>query len=600
MFLGSQIENKSLLKSISTLFNKGGNVFQLFLRKMNSSSVKDKINIPIEEQKEIKNFIKKNNIKGYVHASYLLNFCKIPVGLLRIQWAYNMLKEDMELAEKLGMNGVVLHVCSKKAVDEKWKTQLLSTNETIQRNIEHLDHFLKNDNTKIKLLLENSASDGYKIGGSMLELGRVFKPLYKKYGNKIGICIDTCHLFASGYPINTIEGMTYFFKDYKKKIGSFSTICLIHLNDSKEPLGSKKDRHEEVGKGFIFNKESLCFLISFANKHNISMCLETCSNYTKQIRFIQKCFNPHYLKGGVSCVSKNKIIKVLKEIQEYHKSLGNIIHSNQYSLAIYSLQYSNLTKICNSQELSDLKWIGKGILSKVDEYIQTGQVKILEEFKKDPIIIAHRNLTSVFGIGPKKAKELISQNIMNIEDLKKSNVSLTKFQQLGLKYYDDLLKKIPRKESEHIKIILENELKKIGLENIKVILAGSYYLGKKESGDIDIVLSTDLNLNGLLNKIINHLLNRGILIDSLSKLPTQYYMGLLNSNPVRHIDIHLIKNKDLLFHMLYFGSGECFSRIIRKKAKESGYKLNNKGLFNLNGKKINIKNEKNIFKKINL
>ena len=77
-------------------------------------------------------------------------------------------------------------------------------------------------------------------------------------------------------------------------------------------------------------------------------------------------------------------------------------------------------------------------------------------------------------------------------------------------------------------------------------------------------------------------------------------MGLLNSNPVRHIDIHLIKKKDLLFHMLYFGSGESFSRIIRKKAKESGYKLNNKGLFNLNGKKINIKTEKNILKKINI
>ena len=101
MFLGSQIENKSLLKSISTLFNKGGNVFQLFLRKMNSSSVKDKINIPIEEQKEIKNFIKKNNIKGYVHASYLLNFCKIPVGLLRIQWAYNMLKEDIHTRDSV-------------------------------------------------------------------------------------------------------------------------------------------------------------------------------------------------------------------------------------------------------------------------------------------------------------------------------------------------------------------------------------------------------------------------------------------------------------------------------------------------------------------
>ena len=245
MFLGSQIEyDKNLLKDISFVYNKGGNVVQLFLRKMNSSSPKDRLNLSVVEQKEIKKYVKQNKIKGFVHASYLLNFCKIPVGLLRIQWAYTILNEDMELAEKLGMKGVVIHMCSRKAVNEKWKPHILKTEETIQRNIEHIDYFLQNYKPKIQLLLENSASDGSKIGGNMTEFGKVFKPLYSKYGNKIGVCIDTCHAFASGYAMNTVEGVKYFLEDYINNVGDYSTISLIHLNDSKEPLGSKMDRHK--------------------------------------------------------------------------------------------------------------------------------------------------------------------------------------------------------------------------------------------------------------------------------------------------------------------------------------------------------------------
>ena len=123
MYLGSQVkDNKSLLKSINDVIINDGNVVQVFLRKMHSSSVKDKLVLTNNEIKEIKNFIKKNKIKGYVHASYLLNFCKVPEGLLRIQWAYNILKDDMELGEKLGMKGVVIHMCSRNAVDEKWNT----------------------------------------------------------------------------------------------------------------------------------------------------------------------------------------------------------------------------------------------------------------------------------------------------------------------------------------------------------------------------------------------------------------------------------------------------------------------------------------------
>jgi DNA polymerase lambda len=528
-----------------------------------------------------------------------------------------MLKEDMELGEKLGMEGVVIHMCSQKAVDEKWKTIILTPEETIERSIQHIEYYFKNYSLtkKIKLLLENSASEGYKIGGTMLEFGKVFKPLYAKYGGKIGTCIDTCHAFASGYPINTLEGIKDFLDDYKKNVGDYSTLNLIHLNDSKEPLGSKKDKHEKIGKGYIYKdtkgKEALCFLILFAIKNKIPMCLETGSEYKKEISFIKKIRN----EFGEECkgISKNEIIKILEDFQEYHKSLGNNIQATQYSRAINSIKFSKIKKICSGKELFDLPWVGKGIISKIDEYIKTGKIKLLEEFKKNPIILAHRNLTTVFGIGPKKSEELISQGILNVDDLKKNkNVKLTSAQKLGLKYYNDLLKRIPRKESENIRKLIETEFKKVFnsvYNEVEVILAGSYNLGKKTSGDIDIVISINniKKLNGILKTFVTHLFDDDILLDTLSgsKIPSDKqtnYIGLIkvNSNPVRHIDMHVIKSEELSFHMLYFGSGEQFSRIIRKKAKDLGYKLNNKGLFNSNGKKINIKTEKNVFNFLNI
>jgi apurinic endonuclease APN1 len=577
MLLGSQIYNKNILKEIKDVYKNGGNVIQLFLRKMCSSSKKDRVQLTEKEIKEIKKFIKDKKIKSFAHGSYLLNFCRVPVGLIRIKWAYEILHEDMLLGEKLGLTGVVIHMCSQNAVDEKWKLVKLSLEETIKRSIQHINYYFKNYSTKkIKLLLEISSSEGGKIGGNLKDFGKVFKPLYKKHKEKIGVCIDTCHAFASGYPLNTLEGMVSFFEDYEKYVGDLNTIELIHLNDSKDVLGSKKDRHYEIGKGHIFkkSKESLKYLLDFATKNKIPMCLETNAGYKREFKLL----NNLNQKGGKKDISVNKITKILEEFYEIHKSLGNSIKAIQYFKAIDSIKNSGITKIEKGDELLHLDFVGKGIVSKIDEYIKNGKIKILEEFRKNPVIMAHRELTTVYGIGPKKAKELISNGILSIKDLKEED--LTELQKVGLKYYDDLKKRISRKEAEEVKKIIEKSFEG------KVVLAGSYYRGKKTLGDIDIVLVSNKNN---LKKVINNL--KKYLIGSLGKNIKNSYSGLIkvDKNPVRHIDIHMVKEEDLPFHMLYFASGELFSRKIRKKAKEKGYKLNEKGLYKNNKKlKLNI------------
>lgn len=608
MYIGTQIKpGEPILKSLKEVVKNEGNVVQIFLRKTHSSSKKDKFEI--KNKKEIKQFLKENEVKGFVHASYLLNFCRVPVGLVRIQWAYDILREDMELAGELGMKGVVVHMCSKNAVDEKWKPLKLTTEETIKRNIEHLDYFLSKCKTKTKLLLENSSSEGGKIGGNLEEFGKVFRPLYKKYGNRVGTCLDTCHAFASGYPLSTVIGFKNFISDYKKYVGDLRTLKLIHLNDSKEPLGSKKDRHMEIGKGYIFkdNKESLKFLVGFAEKHKIPMCLETNSSYKKELRLIRKIYEA---SGGKGKISKEEIIKILEEFAGYHKSLGNQIKAGQYSKAVSSVKKSDIKIIRTGNELLSLDYVGKGITSKIDEYLNTGKIELLEEFRRNPIILAQVELTNVFGIGPKKARELIKMKIYSVEDLKKNEkkAKLSKSQKIGLKYHEDLKKRIPRSESEKVKKIIKEKVKEIYKNKSIVELAGSYKQGKETSGDIDIIVSLKNNekTEKVLKNVVNKLFESGILIQSLSsKLPgdsSVSYMGIikLKGHPNRHLDLHVVRKEDLPFHNLYFSSGEKFSRKIRKIAKEKGYKLNEKGLYKNNERVKNIKTEKNIFKKLNM
>ena len=241
------------------------------------------------------------------------------------------------------------------------------------------------------------------------------------------------------------------------------------------------------------------------------------------------------------------------------------------------------------------------------------KIKKIEEFPKNTIIQKIKELTSIYTIGPKKAQQLINKGIVSIDDLRKKSIEnnqlLTDAQKIALKYYDDLHKKIPRKECEDIKNKIEKEfIKKYGKDGI-VILAGSYMRNKDNMNDIDIILSVKnrKHIDDILSDFIKYLIDKKIIIDSLSKIPTEkskIYTGIVKykNNPTRHIDIHIVEYKNIPFHILYFGSGKLFSRYIRLEAKKQGYLLNNKGLFYKKTKKKvrNIKTEKDIFEKLSI
>lgn len=100
----------------------------------------------------------------------------------------------------------------------------------------------------VKILLENSAGEGTELGATFAELGTVLK--YIQDQSRVGICIDTCHAFAAGYEITTPQGLEKTLEELDREVG-LERVALIHLNDSKFPLGSRRDRHEHIGRGQI-------------------------------------------------------------------------------------------------------------------------------------------------------------------------------------------------------------------------------------------------------------------------------------------------------------------------------------------------------------
>ena len=220
------------------------------------------------------------------------------------------------------------------------------------------------------------------------------------------------------------------------------------------------------------------------------------------------------MSGGSNIIN---FIKLLEQLSKIVKNKGNkedIYKAAAYNKAITELKkylaLPNSTEITSAQELKALKLpkIGEKILKKFDEFITTGTLEEVEREKNNPI----NTFANIYGIGPVKAKELVeSKKILTLEELKLRENELqenklpllnTK-QQIGLKYYNDLLKRIPREEIEEFKILLETNFKETiaenneSQENHKFEIVGSYRRNKVESGDIDLIFTSYNN-----NKIV--------------------------------------------------------------------------------------------------
>lgn len=172
------------------------------------------------------------------HASYLLNLAS-PDAALRKK-SSEALRIELERNEALGIPYLVLHPGAHKETGEAHG--LGRVNTALNRVLGWTEGF------KGKILLENSAGQGSSVCRRFESLGRLLNE--SAVPDRLGVCIDTCHLFAAGYELRDKAGYAETMAELESQVGIAAVLCL-HLNDSKRELGSRVDRHEHIGEGEI-------------------------------------------------------------------------------------------------------------------------------------------------------------------------------------------------------------------------------------------------------------------------------------------------------------------------------------------------------------
>jgi deoxyribonuclease-4 len=174
------------------------------------------------------------------HASYLIN-----LGSSKEEQAAKSISafvDELIRCNALSIPHVVFHPGSHGGAGVE--TGLANVTENLDRVIEQAG----DDCASVTVLLETTAGQGTGLGYKFEELAWILEK--SKYQNRLGICVDTCHIFAAGYDIRTPETYAATFAEFDRLIG-IDRIRFFHLNDSKKELGSRVDRHEHIGKGYI-------------------------------------------------------------------------------------------------------------------------------------------------------------------------------------------------------------------------------------------------------------------------------------------------------------------------------------------------------------
>lgn len=196
------------------------------------------------------------------HDSYLINLGS-PDAAMRGKSLAAFI-DEVERAARLGIGHLVFHPGSHMGAGEEEGLELVGAcmNEAIKKTA-HCPG--------VKLTIETTAGQGTNLGWRFWHLGRLIGMVKDK--KRVAVCFDTCHVFAAGYNIRTPEGYKAAFKEFDNEVG-LEHLAMFHINDSKKDLGSRVDRHEHIGKGFL-GKAPFSLLVNDRRFAKTPMVLET-------------------------------------------------------------------------------------------------------------------------------------------------------------------------------------------------------------------------------------------------------------------------------------------------------------------------------------
>ena len=234
LIIGSHVgfsSKNQLIGSVEEALSYGSNTFMFY-----TGAPQNTLRNPIRDEytMEAYRLMKENNIdlsKVVIHAPYIVNLG----NLENFDFSVNFLKGELERANLLGIKNVVLHPGASVSYDRT---------DSIESIIKGLNLILDND-MDVTICLETMAGKGTEIGININEIKTIINGV--KFKDKIGVCLDTCHLNDSGVDLTKFDE---YLEAFDREIG-LKYIKVIHINDSKNAIGSHKDRHENIGLGTI-------------------------------------------------------------------------------------------------------------------------------------------------------------------------------------------------------------------------------------------------------------------------------------------------------------------------------------------------------------
>ena len=283
LIIGSHVgfkKDTQLLGALDETLSYNGNAFMFY-----TGAPQNTVRMPLNDDLTFKALekMKENNISldnVVVHAPYIINLANNK-DLDKYNFSINFLKQECNRCTNLFVKKLVLHPGSHVGC---------GVNEGINNIINALNEVLKTSDTII--LLETMAGKGTEVGKTLEEIKQIIDGVI--YKDKIGICLDTCHLSDAGYDVSKFDEILDILESYNL----LDKVLCVHVNDSKNICGSHKDRHENIGYGTI-GFDNLINIIYNKRLEQIPKILETpyindLSPYKEEIEMIKnKKFNPN-------------------------------------------------------------------------------------------------------------------------------------------------------------------------------------------------------------------------------------------------------------------------------------------------------------------
>jgi len=300
LIIGSHVsftKGSQLVGSVKEALSYGANTLMLYTGAPQNSN-----RLPLNEkltEEGLKlmanNNIDKNNV--IVHAPYIIN----PSNNKNLDFNVSFLKQEIDRVQKLGLSKLVMHPGSHVG---------LGIEEGIKNTIEVLNLSLK-ETDNIIICIETMAGKGTEIGFNFEQIREIINGVHLK--DKIGVCLDTCHINDAGYNLSYFDEVL---SEFEEIIGLDKLMC-IHINDSKNVISTHKDRHDNFGLGTI-GFENLISIIYHDKLKDIPKILETPYVGLEDIK--DRLFPPY--KFEIEMIKNKKFnSNLLNDIRDYYKNL---------------------------------------------------------------------------------------------------------------------------------------------------------------------------------------------------------------------------------------------------------------------------------------